>query len=311
MGMSNRKGSNKIFVKYADYSMIPESLGLLRRKYEELERQILESRTGTKDEFAVAEKAEYRDLLLAHDKSYIDEFMNVKLTPRIIFSGLPFSAAIRDLFLMNTGATVLTLELAIENGVAMCIGGGAIHAHRSQGAAFCLINDVAVALLRAKVLKKIQRGAVVSCLKNQTDGVNTILSNDPDMLTFSLFEQDCFPFVKAKGDIDICLGPGVEDFQYLALLKDGLSNVFDGFKPDALIYLAGSASLREDSTSTMNLSVEGLKERDEIIIGRARELGIPLAVLTSASFDPEDRHSVGIHLNTARIVKNAFLQGRT
>jgi acetoin utilization deacetylase AcuC-like enzyme len=309
--MSKLEGARSVFVKYSDMSLIPDSIGPLREKYEEVERRILEDGIASRDEFAPADKAEYRDLLLAHDKSYVDEFMELKHTPRIIFSGLPLDASIRELFLVNTGATILTLELAIENGLAMCIGGGSVHAHRSQGIAFCLINDVAVALLRAKALKQIDRAALICCQHNQADGVASILSDYPNLYTFSIFEKNSYPFAKVKGDLDIVLADGVGDFQYLAMLKDGLRRVYDEHRPDAVIYIAGSSPFAGDSTSKLEMSMEGLRERDEIIIRGARERGIAVAVLISATFDPEDQHSVAIHLNTARVVKEHHSRGRT
>jgi acetoin utilization deacetylase AcuC-like enzyme len=303
--MPKIRGIPPLFVTYGDYSLIPDSIGPMRSKYEEIERRIREEGIASGEEIVRAEMADYRDLLLAHDRSYVDELMNLKNTPRLIFSGLPLNEHIRDLFLLNTGITVRALELAIENGIAMAIGGGSVHAQSAQAAAFCLINDVAVALLRAKVTGRIQRGAFIHCNHNQADGTTAILKDDPSMVGLSMHETESYPFVKQENDHDVPLGPGTGDAEYLALLEESVFRFLDGSKPDAVIYIAGSAAYEGDSSSKLSLSLDGLKRRDEFVIGASRERGIAVAVLTSASFDPGDRHSVGIHLSTARIVKEA------
>jgi acetoin utilization deacetylase AcuC-like enzyme len=291
-----------LFVALMDYSQIPQVDRAPRERYQMLSRRIQEEGIDPSGTFALPEMVDQRDLLLAHSREYVDDFLNLRATRRTVFGGIPLDASVRDLFLLNAGSTILATQIALETGVCMCIAGGAIHAHRDYAAATCFANDVAIALFRAKVEGSIKRGAVISCDAHQADGVASILAPYPELFTYSIFEADSYPFRKAKSDLDVPLCSHIQDHGYMAALKGSIPGVLDVHKPELVLYVAASDSHQNDFGSDLELSTEGLKERDEYVIGSIVERGIPVAVLMGGASSEDSETLVEIHMNTARLV---------
>src|SRR5262245_60519142 len=103
-----------------------------------------------------------RDVLLrVHTPAYIDDFMALRQTERVLLSELPITASIRDAALYAAGGTLLAARLALEHGAAMHIGGGFHHAMSDHAEGFCYLNDIALALRVLLDEKRIQKAAVI------------------------------------------------------------------------------------------------------------------------------------------------------
>jgi hypothetical protein len=51
------------------------------------------------------------------------------------------------------------------------------------------------------------------------------------------------------------------------------------------------------------LTIEGLKERDRIVIEEARKLHLPVVVLFAGGYAYDVRDTVSIHLNTIKVAQ--------
>jgi acetoin utilization deacetylase AcuC-like enzyme len=307
-----REPKNPLFVSLQRYSEIPDEVNRFSRsKFAGILRGMFEEGIASETGLAAPVNTDKRDLLLAHGREYVDDLLNLRQTKRTIFAGLPLEKEYRDLFMLNSGATIRGLNLALENGISMVIGGGAIHAHHNFAEGQCFVNDVAIALLRARTEGKIARGIFVSCDAHHPSGVVSILSDNPELFILSIFEEDNFPFNKSKGDMDVPLCSMIGDQNYLALLSDALNRVLDEHKPEVVVFLASADPFKEDLGSKLNLTKEGLEKRDEMVIGEAFERGIPIVTLLGASNSPKIENELEIHLNTARAVKRFALRSKT
>jgi hypothetical protein len=87
-------------------------------------------------------------LLLAHDRSYLDDFLNGRLDAqrlrRIGFGEVTKEPVLIERTLAEVGGTLLTAELALEHGLACNTAGGTHHANHAHGSGFCILNDLAV-----------------------------------------------------------------------------------------------------------------------------------------------------------------------
>lgn len=94
------------------------------------------------------------------------------------------------------------------------------------------------------------------------------------------------------------LDDGVGDAEYLRLLNDALARAGAVFQPDLVCYLAGADPYREDQLGGLNLSVEGLRRRDDCVYAAASVRGVPIMVTLAGGYAAVVRDTVTIHVNT-------------
>ena len=111
---------------------------------------------------------------------------------------------------------------------------------------------------------------------HQGNGTAFIFRSDPSVFTFSMHQENNYP-VKQPGMLDVALDDGLGDEDYLRLLDAHLPEVLDAFRPELVIYLAGADPLEGDQLGGLALTLEGLRKRDERVIGNCVRRRIPVA----------------------------------
>jgi acetoin utilization deacetylase AcuC-like enzyme len=251
--------------------------------------------------FIEPQEAKENDLLLVHTSKYIKKVSTGTLSSiELQALELPFSPEVDRFFRLMTGGTIKTVEEALKTGLAVHLGGGFHHAFPDHGEGFCLFNDVAVAIEKMKHENKINRAMVVDCDLHQGNGTAFIFSKKDYVFTFSIHQMDIYPSEKPPSDLDIGLWSGDNDEAYLSALSPHFPRVYQEFKPDLVVYIAGADPYRRDMLSGLDISAEALKKRDRIIIESARKLKIPIAIVLGGGYAPEIEETVQIHLNTIR-----------
>ena len=69
-------------------------------------------------------------------------------------------------------------------------------------------------------------------------------------------------------------------------LHDCLPRALDRFRPDFVLYNAGSDVLWSDPLSRLMLTADDMAERDLYVVTEVRERGIPLAMVLSGGYGP-------------------------
>jgi acetoin utilization deacetylase AcuC-like enzyme len=100
------------------------------------------------------------------------------------------------------------------------------------------------------------------------------------------FEQDLFPWPKAQEDIPVLLPPQTNGTEYLDVLREHLPRALDHYRPDLVVYNAGSDVLGSDPLSTLFLTAEEMADRDLYVVTEVRERGVPLAMVLSGGYGP-------------------------
>jgi histone deacetylase 11 len=72
----------------------------------------------------------------------------------------------------------------------------------------------------------------------------------------------------------------------LGVLHDCLPQALDRFRPDFVLYNAGSDVLGSDPLSRLMLTVDDMAERDLFVVTEVRERRIPLAMVLSGGYGP-------------------------
>ena len=238
------------------------------------------------------------ELCTVHSPDYVDRVVHGSLTEKEIRRiGFPWSRKMVERSRRSTGATVQSARAATEDGVSASLAGGTHHSYADRGEGFCVFNDVAVA---ARVLQgeaTIETAVVIDCDVHQGDGTATIFANDASVTTFSIHGKRNYPPQKALSDLDIALPDGTNDDVYLRKLDGALDELFVSH-PDIAFYLAGADPFEGDRLGRLALTKAGLRRRDEMVIGRCSQAGVPVAVVMAGGYANEVKDIVDIHAAT-------------
>jgi acetoin utilization deacetylase AcuC-like enzyme len=242
-----------------------------------------------------------RDLLRAHDSDYIEAVTKGHLTETQVREiGFPWSEAMVERSRRSAGATIAACVAAIEEGVSVNLAGGTHHAYADKGSGFCVFNDAAVA---ARYVQAIQatRVAVIDLDVHQGNGTAAILGADPSCFTLSLHGEKNFPFRKEGSHLDVGLSDGCGDREYLETLQQALIDLEGRFNPELIIYLAGADPHEGDRLGRLKLTMQGMGQRDQMVLGFARELQCPIAIAMAGGYGRNIQTTVDVHHQTIQL----------
>jgi acetoin utilization deacetylase AcuC-like enzyme len=279
--------------------------------------------------FEAAPLADVQTIALVHDPGYVDAFMNGTLSDGAMRRiGFPWSQGLVRRTLASVGSTLAATREALRAGWGGTLAGGTHHAFAGEGSGFCVFNDIAVAarwVMRAedeadRTLGRAGEGkfplesaghphvesvAVIDLDVHQGDGTADIFRGDASVLTLSVHCRNNFPLRKRQSSIDIELDAGTGDEEYLRVLKAALPRVWE-FRPDFVFYQAGVDGLASDRLGRLRLSLEGLKERDRLVMRGVRELGVPFVITLGGGYSEPIALTAEAHANTFREASEVF-----
>lgn len=251
-------------------------------------------------------------LALAHEPQYIRRVSAGELSPAEQAAiGFPWSLQMVERSRRSAGATIGACRAAFTDGAAVNLAGGTHHAHAGHGEGFCVFNDAAVAARLMQAERRARRVAIIDLDVHQGNGTASILSKDDSVFTLSIHGEKNFPFVKEASDLDIALPDGTEDEAYLAALHRALTEMFGRFEPDLIIYLAGADPHEGDRLGRLKLTLDGLAQRDAMVLGAAGDRRIPVAIAMAGGYGRDIGNTVEAHVQTismaARLVEKRLV----
>jgi acetoin utilization deacetylase AcuC-like enzyme len=231
----------------------------------------------------------------AHSQTYINNIINKSLDQNGVKKiGFPLVDSVVKRSLVATGGTVLASKLALEYRIACNTAGGSHHANFDGGAGYCVFNDVAVAanyLLNKGLVKKI---LIVDLDVHQGNGNSDIFENNKNVFTFSMHSKSNYPAKKSKSDLDIELEDNTEDKKYIETLKDSIQ-LLNKQKFDFVFYIAGVDVHFNDRLGKLKLSDDGIKKREEIVIGNFFSKKIPICGVLGGGYNKNFDKLVELH----------------
>ncbi|MCB8980732.1 MAG: histone deacetylase [Ardenticatenaceae bacterium] len=244
----------------------------------------------------------------AHAPDYVDRVLNGRLSREEIRRiGLPWSPELVERVRCSVGATTAVCRMALQEGIAVSLGGGTHHACRAEGQGFCVFNDIMVALRVMQAEGRIHRALVVDCDVHQGNGTAEIATGDPSIFTFSIHADKNFPYRKIPSDLDIGLPDKTGDEDYLAALRIGLESALARSRPELVVYLAGADVYERDRLGRLSLTKTGIGARDQLVFTRCRQANVPVAVTMAGGYGIDIHETVDIQFQTVRIALKAFL----
>lgn len=297
---------------YSDHFVLPlpEGHKFPMAKYSGLRERILAEAIVGPGDLHEAPPATWDDLRLVHTPAYVEAVANGTL-PREVQRriGFPWSPEMVERSRRSVGATMAAARTALDDGVAANLAGGTHHSFSDRGEGFCVFNDVAVA---ARVLQRdgdARRITTVDLDVHQGNGTAAIFAGDDSVFTFSMHGEKNFPFRKETSDLDLPLADGTGDAEYLDLLHEHLDAVLNRHQPDFVFYLAGADPYEGDRLGRLELTIEGLRLRDEFVFTSCHRRGLPVAVSMSGGYATDVNAIIAIHANTIRAAVSRCLVG--
>jgi len=300
-------------------------------KYRLVRERLLKDKIAAASDFVEPKPASDEDILLVHTPEYVSKLKNGTLSPlEEAQMEVPYSPELVRAFWLAAGGSIAAAELALADGIAFNIGGGFHHAFPDHGEGFCVIHDVAVAIRRMQKDGKIKRAMTVDCDVHHGNGTAAIFGNgkasgnplpsetkpdhrgtqrnteSTDVFTISLHQANNYPAWKPPSSIDVNLPDRTGDVEYLRWLDNALSSGLRQFQPDLLCYIAGADPYKEDQLGGLSLSIEGLKQRDQLVFRVAKARGIPVMVTYAGGYARNVQDTVTIHCNTVVAAKETF-----
>lgn len=237
-------------------------------------------------------------LMSAHDKAYVQRFIRGELTKQEEKAiGLPWSEWLVERTLRAVSGTILTSELALQHGLACHLAGGTHHAGPAYGAGFCIFNDLAVAALALIHSGSAKKILILDCDVHQGDGTIAFFKDRADIIPVSWHCEENYPQIKQTAGINMAIPKGANDQEYLAILQSSLPNILEEHQPDFIFYDAGVDVHKDDRLGYLNLTDEGIYNRDKYVIETCVSLNLPTACVIGGGYDRQEekvawRHSL-------------------
>jgi acetoin utilization deacetylase AcuC-like enzyme len=259
-------------------------------------KELLEASGRIRPEAFIEPRPYERAVLeLVHRRDYLDDLFALRPTPEIQSSELPISREIVTWFETAVHGSLTATVEAMTHGAAFHIGGGFHHAYPGHAEGFCYLNDVAVAARYALEAGWAERVSVVDLDVHQGNGTARIFRDEPRVFTLSMHQENNYPPIKERSDLDIGLEDGTGDRAYLELLEGALETAITEPRPNLVFYLAGADPYREDLLGGLDLTLEGLVERDRRVFAACRAAGAVCVVVLAGGYAARTEDTAAIH----------------
>lgn len=217
------------------------------------------------------------DLCLAHDQAYVAGVMALRIRNGF---GTKDATVARSLPWTTGSMLSAARHVLVSRTVAVSPTSGFHHAGYSQGGGFCTFNGLmitALALLRDGVVRRV---GILDCDEHYGDGTEEIIS----VLGLRTVVRH------------VTAGPGYPRHpgRFLAALPDIVASFA---ACDLILYQAGADPHVDDPLGGW-LTTQQLFQRDLLVFGAARALGIPLVWNLAGGYQDPFEEVLKIHDNT-------------
>lgn len=295
-------------VFYSDlYTLpLPEDHRFPIEKYRLLRDYLISHQILKSDLIFESPLATETELSFGHTSLYIQQMRDGTVPLEIIKRiGFPWSQNLYKRSCATVGGAISAAKSALKFGISGNLAGGTHHAHSDRGEGYCVFNDIAVAARILKSEYQIKKIAIIDLDVHQGNGNSSILGQDKDIFILSIHGEKNYPFKKISSTLDIGLADGTGDQEYLEKLKPALDQVLN-FKPDFIFYQMGVDPLKEDVLGKLNLSFQGLMERDRMVLSLAHQKSIPISLALGGGYAKPIELSIEAYANTYRVVQEIW-----
>ena len=237
-----------------------------------------------------ARPASFANIRRAHTDRYLDSLADPSVLGGIFGTTVPPQDVdtILEASRRMVGGTIQATRRALrDRKVAVHLGGGLHHASPDRGMGFCVLNDIAVAILRLRAHGFGAPVLVVDLDIHDGNGTRAAFAEDATVHTFSIHNIP-WDDAPAVASVAIALGSDIEDATYLDTLTAELPPIVTQHKPALVLYLAGTDPAFDDKIGDWRISPEGMLARDQFVVETLRRCAphAALAVVLGGGYGP-------------------------
>ena len=240
-------------------------------------------------------RASDEDLLSAHTENYLNALKEMADARGFISPDTPVSPPLIEGGRYIAGSAMDAVDRVLRMGGNAITLGGLHHAGPDYGEGFCIINDVAIAAIRA-IKKGVERILILDTDAHQGNGTMDIFWEDPRVLFISIHQdpRTLYPgrgFTREIGGgegegytVNIPMARYSGDSQYMKVFDEIIVPIAEQFKPDLIIRNGGADPHYSDALTDLGVTLKGL-----FMIGeKVRELskGRPIIDMVVSGYNP-------------------------
>ncbi|MEM0929549.1 MAG: histone deacetylase [Pseudomonadota bacterium] len=295
------------FFSSQDFNLaLPEGHRFPGQKYGMLHRKLLADGTLQPEQLKVSPLADREIVLSVHTQDYLQSLEDGSIDPRAMRRiGFPWSEAIPLRGRRTLGGALAAAREALRTGLSGQLAGGTHHAHADFGAGFCIFNDQAAVATSLLAEGAVDRVAIIDLDVHQGDGNASILADRPDVFILDVYGEKNFPFRKVPADINVPMPDHTEDGAFLAAIEERLFEIWQ-FAPDIVLYQAGVDPLIHDKLGRLDISFEGLRARDHLVLDGCRRRGIPCSMAIGGGYSSPIEPTVEAYAGTYEVAKSVY-----
>ncbi|MEM7741410.1 MAG: histone deacetylase [Pseudomonadota bacterium] len=295
------------FFSSQDFNLaLPDGHRFPGQKYGMLHRKLLSDGTLSPEQLAASPLAERDTVLRVHTEDYVSSLEDGSIDPRAMRRiGFPWSEAIPLRGRRTVGGAIAAAREALQTGLSGQLAGGTHHAHADAGAGFCLFNDQAAVAATLLAEKAVDRIAIIDLDVHQGDGNASILAGMPEVFILDVYGEKNFPFRKVPADINVPLPDHTEDDAFLRAIDERLPEIWQ-FAPDLVLYQAGVDPLIHDKLGRLDISFDGLRARDHMVLNGCRQRGIPCSMAIGGGYSSPIDDTVKAYAGTYDVAKSVY-----
>lgn len=236
---------------------------------------LLDRRLTQEKDVHDAPEASFFDLRRVHD----DAWLAVVDTPEVVEAvcgAAPLSTpAMVELWRRGCGATLDAARYVVAHGGrAATLMGGFHHAAPGRGAGFCALNDVASAIAALREGGLEGTILVIDLDAHPPDGLAEFELNGVDLRSVSVESS-----WTTTGFQDVRIPPQSGDAAFLKAVRTVLTSLGS---PVLAFYLAGADPLTSDPLGNLDVSLEGLRSRDQLVFSALKD--VPTVILPAGGY---------------------------
>ncbi|MFH1522928.1 MAG: histone deacetylase [Patescibacteria group bacterium] len=271
-------------------------------KYGKIAKYLVDNLEIKKEQFYAPDKITDNELLKVHTQGYLDSLKDSSVVARIaelgplkIVPNFILQERLLDSMRYGTGGTVLGAKFALEEGWAINLAGGYHHTKSDSSGGFGFYADVPLAINMLWDENPELKVLIIDLDAHQGNGNEAILKDDPRIFILDMYHEDNYPKddeVKQYIDFDIPVR-SMDDQGYIAMISKDIPEAIEESQPDLIIYNAGTDIYSQDPIGMMNVSREGIIDRDELVFRNAVENNISILMVLSGGYTSESANIIG------------------
>jgi acetoin utilization deacetylase AcuC-like enzyme len=244
------------------------------QRVEAILKRIRKSPVAASLRFIEAEPAKIEWLERVHDPEYVKTILTLKIEDAVVldWGDTVATKATPAAALHAAGAGVQAARLVLDGKISSafcCVRPPGHHAERNRAMGFCIFNNIAVAAAHLVEAEGLKRVAIVDWDVHHGNGTESMFIDDDRVLYISLHQYPHYPGTgssettgSGKGQgytINLPMGAGAGDREYLAAFRDRVIPALDEFKPEFILISAGFDGHEDDPLSGTLLTTSAFR----------------------------------------------------